>query len=196
MQHIRDELRQRIRAERDGLRDAEQRAAADAIVTNVRSALGHIRDESVSGVVAGYLPTGGEIDPSATLQSLRADGWEIVLPVCGVDASMEFCPWEPGDPLAPNKYGILEPISAPVGIESIDVVLVPGVGFGRDGSRIGHGVGYYDRYFARCFAAQHDPVRLGLAHDLQIVDLPTPEPWDVSMHCVISPSETVMIGFA
>jgi len=143
------------------------------------------------GVVAGYMPTGGEIDPTPALAALREHGWSTVLPVCGVDAAMEFHPWKPGDELETNRYGIPEPVSAPIELRSVDVVLVPGVGFDRNGSRIGHGVGYYDRYFARCFAALHDPVRLGLAHDLQIVDLPAAKPWDVAMHMVISPSTVV-----
>ena len=107
---------------------------------------------------------------------------------------MTFAPWAPEDPLVKNRYGIPEPTSAPVAVGAIDVVLVPGVGFGRDGSRIGHGVGYYDRFFAKCFANDHDPFRLGLAHDGQIVDLPPSESWDVEMHLVISPSHVISVS--
>ena len=107
---------------------------------------------------------------------------------------MDFSPWVPGEPLEPNRYGIGEPHDNPVPIGSIDVVLVPGVGFDRAGARIGHGVGFYDRFFARCFAADHDPRRVALAHDLQIVQLPDPEAWDVPMHTLITPSQVIDTG--
>ncbi len=74
---------------------------------------------------------------------------------------------------------------------TIDLVLVPGVGFSPGLSRVGHGVGYYDRWFARCFDADHDPLRWGLAHDLQIVALPEDRTWDVAMHRVITPTRVL-----
>ena len=120
-------------------------------------------------------------------------GWTVVLPVCGPDLSMEFCPLLPGDATNKNQFGIDEPMSEPVDLATIDVVIVPGVGFGRDGSRIGHGVGYYDRFFARCSSVQHDPLRVGLAHDLQVVGLPPAESWDVAMHTLVTPSEVFRI---
>jgi 5-formyltetrahydrofolate cyclo-ligase len=42
--------------------------------------------------------------------------------------------------------------------------LVPGLVFGKDGSRIGHGTGYYDRHLAS-FKGVH---RIGLAYSAQM----------------------------
>lgn len=147
--------------------------------------------QSVAGAsrVGAYLSYGSELDLAPALVTLVTHGYDIVLPVSGPDFSVEFCPWAPGDAMQSGLYGILEPMTEPVPPASIQVVLVPGVGFGPDGSRIGHGAGYYDRFFARCFALDHDPRRLGVAHDLQVVDLPPPEPWDVEMHEIITPSK-------
>lgn len=145
------------------------------------------------GRIAGYLSYGAELDLRPCLDALIDRGHEVVLPVCGLNFSVEFCPWRPGDPMRSGLYGIEEPLSEPVAPNSIALVLVPGVGFGVDGSRIGHGAGYYDRYFARCFALDHDPRRLGVAHDLQVVDLPPPEPWDVGMHEIITPSKVIHV---
>ena len=143
--------------------------------------------------MAGYLAYGGELDLRPALAVLAERGFEIVLPVCGPDATITFCPWKPGDTMTEGRYGIEEPQTDAVAIESIRTVLVPGVGFAADGSRIGHGVGYYDRFFARCFAVGHDPRRLGIAHDLQVVDLPEPEPWDVAMHEIITPTKVIHV---
>ena len=194
MNDSREALRVRLRAERELLEESALTLAAEAIVEPIMAAVSEHFENRPPGTVAGYFPIHGEIDPGPALDRLRASGWITVQPICGDDASMDFAPWAPGEALADNRYGIPEPTSVPVQSDSIDVVLVPGVGFGPDGSRIGHGVGYYDRFFARCFANDQDPLRLGLAHDGQIVDLPPPESWDVGMHMVVSPSCVISVS--
>lgn len=141
------------------------------------------------GFVAAYMAYGGELSLGPSMAALDENGFTIVLPVCGPGGSLDFCSWAPGEQLIGGPYGIGEPTTAPIDPRKIATVLVPGVGFGVDGSRIGHGEGYYDRFFARCFSANHDPRRIGIAHDFQVVVLPEAEPWDVAMHEVITPSE-------
>lgn len=188
MHDSRQNLRSRLLLERRSLASDAQRAAAATVCENVHELLA----DRAPGTIAGYLSHGGELDPEPTLERLIGLGWSVVLPVCGDDASMVFCPWSPGDPLNANRYGIGEPTSAPVDESVIDVVLVPGVGFDRTGARIGHGVGYYDRFFARLAAVGHHPLRLALAHDLQLVALPEPEDWDVPMQMIVTPAEVIV----
>ena len=187
MHDSRQNLRSRLLAERRSLPADAQRAAAATVCEIVHELLA----DRTPGTVAGSLSHGGELDPQPTLERLTGLGWKVVLPVCGDDASMVFCPWSPGDALAANRYGIGEPTSDPVDESIIDVVLVPGVGFDRSGARIGHGVGYYDRFFARLAGAGHHPLRLALAHDLQLVTLPEPEDWDVPMQIIVTPAEVI-----
>ena len=35
--------------------------------------------------------------------------------------------------------------------DGLDLIIVPGVAFDQDMNRIGHGKGYYDHFFQRCF---------------------------------------------
>ena len=49
----------------------------------------------------------------------------------------------------------------------IDLVLVPGLGFGRDGSRLGRGRGYYDRFLGSEAAGA---MRVGVAFGSQVVE--------------------------
>ncbi|MDG2262142.1 MAG: 5-formyltetrahydrofolate cyclo-ligase [Actinomycetota bacterium] len=55
-------------------------------------------------------------------------------------------------PTERHRYGFDQPAADAPTIDpaAIDVVLLPGVLFGADGTRLGHGMGYYDRLLALC----------------------------------------------
>ena len=82
------------------------------------------------------------------------------------------------------------------------LVLVPGVAFDAHGTRLGRGKGYYDALLA-ALAAECDrvgaprPFAVALALGPQVLPgseaLPR-QPWDWRMDCVISPSQTLMVG--
>jgi len=71
--------------------------------------------------------------------------------------------------LEQGTYDILEPKKQSIqkiDVESIDLILVPGVVFDIHGNRIGHGKGYYDRLLK----TSHPVPYLGLAFEFQIVE--------------------------
>jgi 5-formyltetrahydrofolate cyclo-ligase len=70
-------------------------------------------------------------------------------------------------------------------VAALDIILVPGLAFTRDGSRIGRGGGYYDRLLASpsCRAQ-----RIAIAFDLQIVDSIPVEYHDQRVHQIITES--------
>ena len=186
MNNSRTSLRRSLIEARNSLDPAALSAAGESVVQAV---LTHAPE--VSGTVASYLAYGGELDAMPATRALIERGWRVVLPVCGPKGSMEFCTWQPGDALRRNRVGIEEPTSAPVDPSEISLLLVPGVGFDAHGSRIGHGMGFYDRYLERCFNAGSNPLRMGLAHDVQIVELPAPADWDVPMNIVLTPTQVI-----
>ena len=183
-----------LQKKRRDLADFEQIRAAKAVAEPLQELVVANSDSggaNSGGTIASYIPHRGELDPSFGVHGLVAAGWRVVLPVCGDDGYMEFCPWSPGDRLVANRFGIGEPTTDAVPIESIHAVIVPGVAFDRKGNRLGHGVGFYDRFLARCAQQHHDSYRLGLAYDFQVVELPPPEPWDIPMQSVVSPTEVI-----
>jgi 5-formyltetrahydrofolate cyclo-ligase len=79
--------------------------------------------------------------------------------------------------LEPKKNYIKE-----VSIESIDLIIVPGVVFDRNGNRIGHGMGYYDRLLKK----SHNIPRIGLAFEFQIVKKIEAEEHDERIDMIIT----------
>ncbi len=121
------------------------------------------------GIVATYLAMPEEIDLSA-LEGL--DRMRTVVPRTEPDNSLTLH-WQSSSPMTRHPYGFDEPdrTSTPIDLDSIDVVLVPGLAFDRHGNRLGRGAGMYDRLLD---ALPVGVVRVGVATDATFVDaLPT-----------------------
>jgi len=87
------------------------------------------------------------------------------------------------DNLIPGKFGVLEPIEAmKIAHKNIDLVLVPGIVFDKEGHRVGYGFGYYDKFLRKMPKA----VKIGLAFDFQIVDKLPKETHDVPVDMVVT----------
>ncbi|MCJ2533787.1 MAG: 5-formyltetrahydrofolate cyclo-ligase [Candidatus Thermoplasmatota archaeon] len=84
-----------------------------------------------------------------------------------------------------GAYNILEPKQESieqVDVESIDLIIVPGVVFDESGNRIGHGKGYYDRLLND---SQNIP-NIGLAFEFQIVENIKSEQHDEKIDIIIT----------
>lgn len=92
---------------------------------------------------------------------------------------------EPATELVSGRFGVREPSpSCPaMPVETLDLIVLPGVAFSPDGSRLGRGKGYYDRLLAVSRA-----VTCGVGFDEQLVPLVPVEPHDVKLHYVVTPS--------
>ncbi len=88
--------------------------------------------------------------------------------------------------LVPGAFRFREPdrtICPQVPMEEIDLVLVPGLGFGRDGTRLGRGRGHYDRFLKSLPARA---VRCGVCFQGQVSDSLPVESHDVTMHRLLT----------
>ena len=97
---------------------------------------------------------------------------------------MVFVPSQGKWELSPHKRAnFFQPANQklkPVG--DIDIFLVPGLAFDREGRRLGRGFGHYDR-----FLAQSPGLKIGLAHHLQICNKALPEEsHDIRMDVVVT----------
>ena len=89
--------------------------------------------------------------------------------------------------LVKGSYGILEPQHHTLYKENIDLIILPGVGFDRNGNRLGHGKGYYDRLITR---SKTTPL-IGLAYDFQIIPTIPTQSHDRPVDIIITETETI-----
>lgn len=185
-------LRAELRSRRRSLPYHERDAAEAALVGHL---LGLMADRSQvepggrTRAVALYLPTDGEPDLAPAVPRLRGDGWRPHLPVVGTGRSMAFASWAEDASMTPNRFGVGEPDvprGALVGADRMDVVVVPCVGLDGAGHRLGFGAGFYDRALAGLPARQ--PLVVGVAFDVQVVDEVPVRPWDVPVDVVLTES--------
>jgi 5-formyltetrahydrofolate cyclo-ligase len=88
--------------------------------------------------------------------------------------------------LVPHRFGMLEPDAslATVDPSEVEMVLVPGVAFDRQGGRLGYGGGFYDRLLP----LTGDAVRVGVTYDELVLDAVPMEPWDCRVDWLATPA--------
>lgn len=86
--------------------------------------------------------------------------------------------------MSEGAFGIMEPCTPEfTDYAAVDMVIVPGVAFDRQGNRLGRGRGYYDRLFAS--RLPHNIYKVGVCYPFQLVESVPTEPRDVQMDEVI-----------
>lgn len=120
-------------------------------------------------------------------QWVEDEALSVSLPVVtGPGEPLSFRLWTPDTPMREGAYGTQEPVSAPAPLP--DIVLVPTLGYTRQGDRLGYGGGYYDRTLAAWQAAGHPFTSLGIAWacgDLSDESY-TPAPHDVRLDSILT----------
>jgi len=185
----RPQLRRLLRKARRALSASEQRQAARGLYRQLAQHPLFRRARHISL----YLPTDGEIDPRLLLREAQRRGKHTYLPVLSAwpRTRMVFQRIRPGEKLHPNRFRILEPrvkLAAQRKVWTLDLVLLPLVGFDVEGGRLGMGGGFYDRSLAYLARRQswRKPTLLGLAHECQKVGKLNQASWDVPLQGTVT----------
>lgn len=135
--------------------------------------------------VAATVAFRGEIESYPLLEEVLRSGKRLCLPRVSPDKSrLTFHVVKDLKVLSPGTYGILEPpAKEPVDIRSIDLVLVPGLAFDRQGYRLGFGAGYYDQVIP---LMSPDAAAVGLCYSFQVLDRVPRAPHDVPVHALLT----------
>ncbi len=170
---LKQELRAVLSQKRRVLRAEQVETTSAAVIEKIMASA----EFQNAQTVMLYYPIHNEID----LRALRclAPEKQYLLPVTH-RKSIEVRSYAKGDKLKKGKFGIPEPqTEAYKG--NIDLILVPGVAFDKQGHRMGRGGGYYDRFLKRYRSA----TKIGVAYKFQMTKK-VPTSWhDVKMDRVI-----------
>lgn len=138
-----------------------------------------------SGTVMLYMALPHEVQTAALIAHARRHDKRVLIPKVTPEGLLAIvCPTEDDD-FQRGPYDILEPRdpAAVVPPTEIDLVLVPGVGFDTQGTRLGYGGGYYDRYLRLLPVHAHF---CGLAFHAQILPSIPQLPHDVRIPVVVT----------
>ena len=185
MSDIRDTLRNR----RAAIPAAARIAAAEVIAEQL------LRLPAVvnAGTIAGYWAVNGELALHGVMARLPERA-RYCLPILQSGRTLRFAPWRVGEEIAANRYGIPEP-THPVELldpDALDIVLLPLLGYTRNGDRVGTGGGWYDRSFAFRRKSPAPPLLIGVGFACQQIDTYAAQEWDVPLDAVVTERELIV----
>lgn len=135
-----------------------------------------------------YVSYGGEVETHRLIENLLQQGKTVVVPRCKPEGQMDCVPISALSDLVPGMMNIPEPRADEPHIpaEQVDFAVVPAVACGEDGSRLGQGGGYYDRFLERvpcAFAA--------LCQNAFLLPTVPCEPHDRKMTIIVTPQRVL-----
>ena len=179
MQERKKKLRQALRERRKTL-EKTYTDAADTVIADI--VIGSEMFRSAQSVFV-YISTPQEPDTSRILQAAFDAGKTESVPRCYGKGIMKAVCVMPDSVYRNSGYGIPEPavdctVNEP---DAVDLVIVPCLSVNDEGIRLGHGMGYYDRWLADTNA-----VTMCLCYErMKEKDIPQDE-HDVRMQYIVS----------
>lgn len=204
-------LRRQVRATRAKLAAAARAEASAAIRERLFGWAGFQRATGVHCFVS----MAEEVDTGPIFERCWADGKKTFVPFQDKErGALGWARRNPGDPLVEAPFGVLEPprhLRRPVAAGEIDLVLVPGVAFDREGYRLGYGKGFYDQFLGSLVLQNKSrdagPVSgahpmpgpgaiqaIALAFSVQMVPRVPREHWDVRIKMILTEREFIIVG--
>lgn len=144
-----------------------------------------------ASVLVGYCPMKDEVDVSKLLDRAVADGKTVLLPdiepgtfrAAPSDWRERLIKLENGTKTV-DTYEIISIVDSGIFNDVAVVVLVPGLAFTEDGTRLGRGSGYYDQFLNE--ASGGDITTIGICRGAQILESLPQQPHDRKVDMVIA----------
>jgi 5-formyltetrahydrofolate cyclo-ligase len=157
-------LRKEILRKRNSLNQIEIFTKSKIIQKNLIRRPEFIESKSI-GI---YLPVGSEVETWDIINHALNSGRTLLLPRI-VTNDIRYYIVEQNDfdkySFDINRFGIKEPKVIKGNADFIDLLIIPGIVFDRNGYRIGYGYGYYDKYLTN----KKFSICVGLAYDFQFI---------------------------
>lgn len=137
-----------------------------------------------------YVSNNGEVHTHKLIKKLLSSNKSIYVPLSEPKThTLMISILHHFEDLTKSTYGILEPKKEKqeiVPIDSIELIIVPGVGFDPLGHRIGQGGGYYDWLLSKTKATS-----IALAFEFQILDFIPTGPHDQLVDIIITENQVI-----
>lgn len=211
MSREKDELRRKLREEiqAQNLADSSRSLYLPVGIQNkqtIPSISPDIRAElSEAATVFAYLALPSEPDVSPLIELALVSGATVLAPRIDGD-ELTFFPIESSSgPFDVGPYGIREPPSTRFpawpgnSINFPAIILVPGLAFSPEGTRLGRGKGYYDRFLSSLLASSTIP-----RNEITIVGICAPErvrtyipsePHDIPVDCLWTEKDGIFVVY-
>jgi len=141
---------------------------------------------SKSKIIFTFVSFGTEVDTHEIIRYALKDGKTVCVPkIPSKERGIEVFEIKGFEDLKAGYYNILEPVEGCKRIEGedIDLILMPGVAFDREGGRIGYGGGFYDRFLKDI----KKPIpKIALAYGIQLVEKVPAYDFDVKIDGIIT----------
>ena len=179
MRDQKNRVRQAMRERREAMTPGERIDKSRRICDLVRDL---IRDGET---VMVYSSKELEVNTRPLVEDLLASGNPVVVPIIvKADVSLRLSYLRDPSVLVLSTFGVPEPIGSeiPAKAGDIDTIILPMLGYDREGGRLGYGAGYYDRFLARNPRIR----KIGIAFSCQEAEKIPCEENDIHMNLIIT----------
>lgn len=175
------------------LRDRQSLGEIEQKSNDITDQVLHLHEYVRARGIACYVSKGSEVNTRLLIRTALDQGKRALVPVIKKgEIELFFSEIKDlGTELAPGSFDILEPkpeFLRPVGLDAVDVLLIPGIAWDKEGYRLGWGRGYFDR----ALKTRPSHVRsAGLAFNMQLVNHIPRDQFDLPVDTVVTESRVI-----
>ena len=183
VKNLKKTLSKKVLAARDGLLPGQRTAKSREIEERLFS----LPELKSARTVLFFASFRSEVDTIPMIRRALASGKRVMLPkVKGKELELFEIKNVDSD-VSPGAWGILEPRgSAPVKLDELDVIIVPGAAFDEQGNRLGYGAGFYDKLLS-----EFKKPTVAIAFEQQIVPKVPADPYDVPVQKIVTENRII-----
>lgn len=175
-------LRDKMKALRKVVSKQEKQAVSDEIFKK----LSGLKEYKEAKNICVYMDSFNEVKTDLIIEDLRKNKKTVVFPITDIKTNTLSLCCDTGE-FKEGAYGILEPYPPKkLDVKSIDLIIIPGLAFSEDKSRLGFGGGFYDRLLKECNA-----FKIAICYDFQVLDQIPSEEHDIKPDMIITEKRVI-----
>jgi 5-formyltetrahydrofolate cyclo-ligase len=184
---LKKEIRKKMLAARDSLLPAQRSSKSRQIEKRLFS----LPEFKSAHAVMFFASFRSEVDTIPMVRRALDEGKRVILPKVIGDELELFEIRNVDSDVFPGAWGIPEPRgSAPVKLDELDVIIVPGAAFDERGNRLGYGAGFYDKLLST-----FKKMTVAVAFDIQIVPMVPAAAHDVPVQKIVTETRVIEASF-